>query len=107
MRLELYFNLTFHLHTLQCVTILITFLLQSASTQAGLPPNMDKDLYVTVARAVKEALPDIHLHAFSPEEIIYGAKRKKISVLEMITLLKDAGVNSFPGSNKSSDKYCD
>jgi 2-iminoacetate synthase ThiH len=68
--------------------------------QAGLPPNMDKDLYVTVARSVKAALPDIHLHAFSPEEIIYGAKRNKISIVEMMTRLKDAGVNSFPGEKR-------
>jgi 5-amino-6-(D-ribitylamino)uracil---L-tyrosine 4-hydroxyphenyl transferase len=58
---------------------------------------MDKNLYVTVAKSVKEVLPGIHLHAFSPEEIIYGAKRNKISVIEMISRLKDAGVNSFPG----------
>ena len=58
---------------------------------------MDKNLYVTVAKSVKAALPGIHLHAFSPEEIIYGAKRNKISVQEMISQLRDAGVNSFPG----------
>ena len=58
---------------------------------------MDKNLYVTVAKSVKAALPHIHLHAFSPEEIIYGAKRNKISVMEMIRELKAAGVDSFPG----------
>ena len=62
---------------------------------------MDKDLYVTVAKSVKSALPNIHLHAFSPEEIIYGAKRNKISVVEMIQRLKDAGVNSFPGKTRT------
>ena len=101
MRLEPYSKVNFPLHIHHCVTIVTIFLLQSVLTQAGLPPNMDKDLYITVAKAVKDALPDIHLHAFSPEEIIYGAKRKKISVLKMITLLKDAGVNSFPGRNIS------
>ena len=59
---------------------------------------MDKDLYVTVAKTVKSALPNIHLHAFSPEEIIYGAQRKKISVSQMVQELKDAGVDSFPGN---------
>ena len=59
---------------------------------------MDKDLYVTVAKTVKSALPNIHLHAFSPEEIIYGAQRKKIRVLQMVQELKDAGVDSFPGN---------
>jgi 2-iminoacetate synthase ThiH len=65
---------------------------------------MDKDLYVTVARSVKAALPNIHLHAFSPEEVIYGAKRNKISILEMMTRLKDAGVNSFPGEKREVRK---
>ena len=60
---------------------------------------MDKSLYVTVAKTVKAALPHIHLHAFSPEEIIYGAKRNKISVMEMIRELKAAGVDSFPGKH--------
>lgn len=69
--------------------------------KAGLPPNMDKDLYVTVAKTVKAALPHIHLHAFSPEEIIYGAKRNKITVIEMIHQLKAAGVDSFPGKSNS------
>jgi hypothetical protein len=50
---------------------------------------MDKNLYTTVARAVKEKLPSVHLHAFSPEEIIYGANRRKCSVLEMISDLKE------------------
>ena len=59
---------------------------------------MDKDLYVTVAKTVKSVLPNIHLHAFSPEEIIYGAQRKKISVSQMVQELKDAGVDSFPGN---------
>ena len=54
---------------------------------------MDKSLYVTVAKSVKAALPHIHLHAFSPEEIIYGAKKNKISVMEMIQQLKAAGVD--------------
>ena len=36
--------------------------------QAGLPPKMDGDLYVNICRAIKKELPDIHIHAFSPEE---------------------------------------
>ena len=86
-----------HFCATQSNVLLIPCFILAPIKQAGLPPNMDKDLYVTVARSVKAALPDIHLHAFSPEEIIYGAKRNKISILEMMTRLKDAGVNSFPG----------
>lgn len=37
--------------------------------QAGLPPNMSPDLYPDLARAIKQRLPNLHLHAFSPEEV--------------------------------------
>src|SRR5581483_11802420 len=37
--------------------------------QAGLPPKMDGRLYIDLTRAVKKALPDLHVHAFSPEEV--------------------------------------
>ena len=67
--------------------------------QAGLPPNMNPDLYVTVANGIKTALPHIHLHAFSPEEVLYGAKRRKCSVEDMIRALKDAGVDTLPGTS--------
>ena len=40
--------------------------------QAGLPPKMDGNLYVDICRAIKKELPNIHIHAFSPEEIKYG-----------------------------------
>src|SRR5215471_17631589 len=39
--------------------------------QAGLPPKLDGRYYIDLTRAVKAALPDVHLHAFSPEEILY------------------------------------
>src|SRR5215472_2841544 len=41
--------------------------------QAGLLPKMDGGLYVEICKAIKKELPDIHIHAFSPEEILYGA----------------------------------
>ena len=67
--------------------------------QAGLPPNMNPDLYVTVAKGIKTALPHIHLHAFSPEEVLYGAKRRSCSVQDMIRAMKDAGVDTLPGTS--------
>ena len=39
--------------------------------QAGLPPQMDGDLYANICRAIKAELPEIHIHGFSPEEIVY------------------------------------
>src|SRR5581483_8645360 len=67
--------------------------------QAGLPPEMDGSLYLDVCRAIKRELPDIHIHGFSPEEVLYGAARSKCSVEEYLERLKDAGVGSLPGTS--------
>lgn len=67
--------------------------------QAGLLPNMQPGLYEEIARAIKAARPGLHLHAFSPEEVIYGASRKRVSVPEFIRSLRDAGVDSLPGTS--------
>jgi FO synthase subunit 2 len=66
--------------------------------QAGLPPKMDGLLYVDICRAIKKELPDIHIHAFSPEEIMYGCTRSGLSVMEYLSLLKEAGLGSLPGT---------
>ena len=66
--------------------------------QAGLPPKMDGLLYVDICRAIKKELPDIHIHAFSPEEIMYGCARSGLSVKEYLTLLKESGLGSLPGT---------
>jgi FO synthase subunit 2 len=66
--------------------------------QAGLPPKMDGNLYVDICRAVKKELPEIHIHAFSPEEVLYGAVRSETSVDQYIGMLKEAGVGSLPGT---------
>ncbi len=66
--------------------------------QAGLPPKMDGMLYVDICNAIKRELPDIHIHAFSPEEILYGAKRANNSVEDYLKMLKEAGLGSIPGT---------
>lgn len=66
--------------------------------QAGLPPKMDGLLYVDICKAIKKELPNIHIHAFSPEEIMYGCARSGLSVKEYLTLLKEAGLGSLPGT---------
>ena len=43
--------------------------------QAGLPPKMKGDYYIELTRAIKKELPDVHIHGFSPEEVLYGAIR--------------------------------
>lgn len=66
--------------------------------QAGLPPKMDGNLYVELCKSIKKEIPNIHIHAFSPEEIMYGAHRSNISVKEYLSRLKDAGLDSIPGT---------
>jgi 2-iminoacetate synthase ThiH len=48
--------------------------------QAGLPPKMDGWLYVDVCKAIKKELPEIHIHAFSPEEVLYGSVRAGVTI---------------------------
>jgi FO synthase subunit 2 len=66
--------------------------------QAGLPPKMDGHLYIDILKAVKKDLPGIHIHAFSPEEVLYGAVRSETSIEEYLKMLKEAGVGSLPGT---------
>lgn len=67
--------------------------------QAGLPPKMEGDLYIRITRAVKERFPNIHIHAFSPEEILYGAVRSRCSTREYLQDLKSAGLDTLPGTS--------
>ena len=67
--------------------------------QAGLAPGMDGWHYVNLCRALKAALPDLHIHGFSPEEVLYGATLTGVSVREYLIALKEAGVGSLPGTS--------
>jgi 7,8-didemethyl-8-hydroxy-5-deazariboflavin synthase CofH subunit len=67
--------------------------------QAGLPPDMDGSLYIELTRAVKAAVPNVHVHAFSPEEVLYGATRSGISIEQYLAALKEAGLGSLPGTS--------
>lgn len=67
--------------------------------QAGLAPGMDGDHYPRLCRAIKKAVPSLHLHAFSPEEIKYGAGLAKLSFREYLQSLKEAGLGSLPGTS--------
>ncbi|HJT84117.1 MAG TPA: 5-amino-6-(D-ribitylamino)uracil--L-tyrosine 4-hydroxyphenyl transferase CofH [Nitrososphaeraceae archaeon] len=66
--------------------------------QAGLPPKMDGNLYIDICKSIKKELPNVHLHAFSPEEILYGAKRSNCSIELYLQMLKEAGLDSIPGT---------
>ena len=67
--------------------------------QAGLPPKMDGSLYIDLTRELKAELPDLHIHGFSPEEVLYGSIRSRCSIEEYLRGLKDAGVGSLPGTS--------
>jgi FO synthase subunit 2 len=67
--------------------------------QAGLPPKLDGWYYVELVQAIKRALPDVHIHAFSPEEILYGATRAGVSIREYLEALKAAGHDTLPGTS--------
>ncbi|MGN6350358.1 MAG: 5-amino-6-(D-ribitylamino)uracil--L-tyrosine 4-hydroxyphenyl transferase CofH [Candidatus Nitrosocosmicus sp.] len=67
--------------------------------QAGLLPNMDGHLYIDICKAIKKELPDIHIHAFSPEEILYASVRSNTTVEDYLKMLKEAGIGSLPGTS--------
>ena len=67
--------------------------------QAGLAPGMDGWHYVKLCRALKESLPDLHIHGFSPEEVLYGSTLTGVTVRDYLSALKEAGVGSLPGTS--------
>ena len=67
--------------------------------QAGLPPKMEGDLYIRLCEAIKKELPDMHIHGFSPEEVLYGSIRSDVTIRAYLTALRAAGVGSLPGTS--------
>lgn len=67
--------------------------------QAGLAPDMDGSLYPDICKAIKKEIPDIHIHGFSPEEILYGARMSNTSIKDYLLWLKESGVGSLPGTS--------
>ncbi|MFE9257833.1 bifunctional FO biosynthesis protein CofGH [Streptomyces sp. NPDC006879] len=66
--------------------------------QGGIHPDLPGTAYFDIARAVKERVPDIHVHAFSPMEVVNGASRTGLSLHEWLTAAKEAGLDSLPGT---------
>jgi FO synthase len=66
--------------------------------QGGIHPDFDGDYYIHVAQAVKDAVPDMHVHGFTALEVTEGAKRLNEPLYEYITRLKEAGLASLPGT---------
>ena len=66
--------------------------------QGRIHPDFDGDYYIDVARAVKEAVPDIHVHGFTALEVTEGAKRLGEPLADYLRRLMDAGLRSLPGT---------
>ena len=66
--------------------------------QGGLHPRMTGTHYRDLILAVKRRVPEMHVHAFSPFEIWYGAQRSGSSYADFLTELQDAGLGSLPGT---------
>jgi FO synthase len=66
--------------------------------QGGIHPSYTGAHYLAVCRAVKDAAPDIHVHAFSPLEVFQGAKTLGVPVAEFLVELKRAGLGTLPGT---------
>jgi 7,8-didemethyl-8-hydroxy-5-deazariboflavin synthase CofH subunit len=67
--------------------------------QAGLAPGVDASFYARVVRAIKAAVPEIHVHALSPEEVKYAAAQSGGSIRDVLVEMKDAGLGSLPGTS--------
>jgi FO synthase len=66
--------------------------------QGGIHPDYTGATYLAICRAIKRALPELHIHAFSPLEIAQGAATLKISVAEFLAALKEAALGTLPGT---------
>ncbi|MET4659972.1 FO synthase [Streptomyces sp. PvP037] len=66
--------------------------------QGGIHPDLPGTAYFDIARAVKERVPGMHVHAFSPMEVVNGATRTGLSIREWLTAAKEAGLDTIPGT---------
>lgn len=66
--------------------------------QGGIHPSFTGDFYLSVVRAVREAVPDMHVHGFTPLEVWQGADTLGIPVGEFLVRLRDAGLGTLPGT---------
>ena len=66
--------------------------------QGGIHPAFDGNTYLDILAAVKRAVPEIHVHAFSPLEVHHGATTLGLELVEYLGRLKDAGLGSLPGT---------
>lgn len=66
--------------------------------QGGLPHGLPPFYYRDILRAVKNAVPGMHIHAFSPMEIVYGVELTGMKLADYLTMLRDNGLDTLPGT---------
>jgi len=66
--------------------------------QGGLPRDLDGFFYRDLLRAIKRAIPEMHVHAFSPMEIDYGVLKTAMPLRNYLQMMKDEGLGSIPGT---------
>src|SRR6266700_2184403 len=66
--------------------------------QGGLPRDLDGFFYRDLLRAIKRAIPAMHVHAFSPMEIDYGVAKTGMPLRDYLHMMKDEGLGSIPGT---------
>jgi FO synthase len=66
--------------------------------QGGIHPSFTGNTYLNIVRAVKEAVPWMHVHAFSPLEIQHGASTLGLPLATYLEMLRDAGLSTLPGT---------
>jgi FO synthase len=66
--------------------------------QGGINPESDAFFYRDLLRAIKARFPALHIHAFSPMEIMYGARRTGMTYRDYLAMLRDAGLGTIPGT---------
>jgi 7,8-didemethyl-8-hydroxy-5-deazariboflavin synthase CofH subunit len=66
--------------------------------QGGIHPQFTGDFYVTVVEAIKEHLPEMHIHGFTPLEVWQGAETLGVTVDQFLARLRDAGLGTLPGT---------
>ena len=73
--------------------------------QGGIHPGYTGETYLSILRAVKDACPGLHVHAFSPLEVSQGARTLGMPVSDYLATLRDAGLGSLPGT--AAEILCD
>ena len=91
-----------HTHTLDDILGRVQEAVDRGATevcmQGGINPDMEPFAYRDLLVAIKRQFQTLHVHAFSPMEIMYGARRAGMTYVDYLTMLRDAGIGSLPGT---------